>query len=53
MDFRLPEEIVALQSAAREVAADAVRRLEIREDSWVVGFSKDFSASSGRADGSV
>jgi alkylation response protein AidB-like acyl-CoA dehydrogenase len=47
MDFTLSPEIRELQATAREVAARAVAKLDAREDSWVVGFSKPFSRELG------
>jgi len=47
MDFRLPRELLALQREARAVAGEAAAPLAVREDSWVCGFSKEFSRELG------
>src|SRR5262245_28702820 len=43
----MPDDVLALQREARQVAADAVRDEVIREDSWLRGFSKPFSRQLG------
>jgi alkylation response protein AidB-like acyl-CoA dehydrogenase len=47
MEFALPPEIAALGREAQAVAARAVAELDVREDSWVCGFSKPFSRELG------
>ena len=47
LDFGEPDELVALRSTAREVAAEAVAHYGAHNDSWIVGFSKGFSAELG------
>lgn len=47
MDFTLPPELVALQAEARQVAADWRARVEIPEDSWIVGTSRELSLELG------
>jgi alkylation response protein AidB-like acyl-CoA dehydrogenase len=47
VDFAMPDDVLALQREARAVAAAAVDNQEIREDSWVCGFSKPFSRELG------
>jgi alkylation response protein AidB-like acyl-CoA dehydrogenase len=43
----MPDDVLALQREAREVAAAAVANLDVREDSWVAGYSKPFSRELG------
>jgi alkylation response protein AidB-like acyl-CoA dehydrogenase len=47
LDFAEPDDLVALRAEAREVASDAVRRFGAWNDSWISGFSKEFSAELG------
>ena len=47
VEFSLPPDVAALQAEAQEVAAAAVAALDVREDSWVRGFSKEFSRELG------
>jgi alkylation response protein AidB-like acyl-CoA dehydrogenase len=47
VDFSLPEEVLALQREVAGVAEAVTAPLEIREESWVRGFSKDFSREMG------
>jgi alkylation response protein AidB-like acyl-CoA dehydrogenase len=44
MDFTWTQEQRVLREQAREVAADAVRRFGRHNDSWINGYSKEFSA---------
>lgn len=43
MDFRLSSELQALSNEAHEVGRMAAAQQEIREDSWLVGTSREFS----------
>ncbi len=43
MDFDLGPELAALRERARSVAADGVARFGRHRDSWINGFSKEFS----------
>jgi alkylation response protein AidB-like acyl-CoA dehydrogenase len=43
MDFDWTPEQIALREQAREVATDAVARLGRHNDSWINGYSKEFS----------
>jgi len=43
VDFSWPPELVALREDARKVAADAVARYGRSNDSWINGYSKEFS----------
>ncbi len=43
MDFDWPPELVTLREDARKVAADAVARYGRFNDSWINGYSKEFS----------
>lgn len=43
LDFALPTEVAELRAEAREVAATAVADLPVKEDSWMVGTSREFS----------
>ncbi len=43
MDFRLSSELQALSNEAHEVGKMAAAQQEIREDSWLVGTSREFS----------
>jgi alkylation response protein AidB-like acyl-CoA dehydrogenase len=43
MDFAWTAEQIALRTKAHEVAADAVRRFGRFNDSWINGYSKEFS----------
>jgi len=43
MDFTLSDELLALGAAAREVGRRAVADLAVREDSWLIGTSREFS----------
>lgn len=47
MDFRLPDDLLALQAEVREVAQRAAASESIREDSWIRGFSREFSRELG------
>lgn len=42
-DFRLSVELEALRQEAREVAVEGVARHGVHNDSWINGFSKEFS----------
>ena len=44
MDFSWTPEQLALRQTARDVAADAVRRFGRHNDSWINGYSREFSA---------
>src|SRR4051794_33028070 len=48
MDFVWPDELLALQAEAEEVARKGAADQEIREDSWIVGYSREFSRELGR-----
>ena len=43
MDFRLTDDLLSLQAEVREVAQRAAAGESIREDSWIRGFSREFS----------
>jgi len=43
MHFELPPELSALQRRARQVAAEGVAEFGSHTDSWINGFSKEFS----------
>jgi alkylation response protein AidB-like acyl-CoA dehydrogenase len=43
MDFRLSDELLSLQAEAERVAADAVARYGRFNDSWLCGYSREFS----------
>ena len=43
MDFTLSDELLALGAAAREVGRRAAADLAVREDSWLIGTSREFS----------
>ena len=43
MDFALSPELQELAGQAREVGRRAAAELEVREDSWLIGTSRDFS----------
>lgn len=43
MDFELGDDLQRLAESAREVGRAAAASLEVREDSWLVGASRDFS----------
>ena len=43
MDFTWTDELLALQAEARAVGEQAAARLSIREDSWLIGTSREFS----------
>jgi len=43
LDFHLPAELVELAAQAREVGAAATADLEVTEDSWLIGTSREFS----------
>ncbi|MGZ4726240.1 MAG: acyl-CoA dehydrogenase family protein [Acidimicrobiales bacterium] len=43
MDFELPAELIALGAEAREVGLAAAADLPVREDSWLIGTSREFS----------
>jgi alkylation response protein AidB-like acyl-CoA dehydrogenase len=47
LDFAESPDLQALRHEARQVAADAVDRFGTHNDSWIVGFSKEFSAELG------
>jgi alkylation response protein AidB-like acyl-CoA dehydrogenase len=47
MEFTFPPDIAALQREARKVAVAAAESLDVREDSWVNGFSRAFSLELG------
>ena len=47
MEFTFDEELLALQAEAEAVAADAVERYGRRNDSWLCGFSREFSLELG------
>jgi len=44
MHFELPPELSALQRRARQVAAEGVAEFGSHTDSWINGFSKEFSS---------
>ncbi|MFM7307530.1 MAG: acyl-CoA dehydrogenase family protein, partial [Actinomycetota bacterium] len=48
MDFAWSSEQVLLRKRARELAADAVARYGRANDSWMNGYSKEFSRELGR-----
>ncbi len=48
MDFAWSNEQVLLRKRARELAADAVARYGRSNDSWMNGYSKEFSRELGR-----
>jgi alkylation response protein AidB-like acyl-CoA dehydrogenase len=48
MDFALDDRLLALQQEAEAVAADAVARFGATHDSWMCGFSREFSRELGR-----
>ena len=48
MDFGMPAGLLDLQAEARQVGASAAVERSIREDSWVVGFSRPFAEELGR-----
>src|SRR4029079_10884491 len=43
MDFALSDELLALGADAREVGLKATADLAVREDSWLIGTSREFS----------
>lgn len=43
LDFDMPPALVALRARARKVAAEGVAEHGSRSDSWINGFSRDFS----------
>jgi len=43
VDFTIPPELAALGREATQVGRDAAARREIREDSWLIGTSREFS----------
>ena len=43
MDFALSAELLALGAEAREVGLRAAADLAVREDSWLIGTSREFS----------
>ena len=45
LDFRLTEELEALRAKARSVAAAGVAAHGVHSDSWINGYSKEFSAT--------
>ena len=47
MDFALDEELLGLQTRAREVARQGVVDHGVHNDSWINGFSKEFSTTLG------
>ena len=47
MDFALDEELLGLQTRAREVARQGVADHGVHNDSWINGFSKEFSTTLG------
>jgi alkylation response protein AidB-like acyl-CoA dehydrogenase len=47
VDFTLPPHVAALQAEARQVAAAWRARVEIPEDSWIVGCSRELSLELG------
>jgi len=47
VDFELAPELAELREEALEVARDATAELEVREDSWLIGASRDFSRTLG------
>ncbi len=48
LDFGLTDELIALRGNAREVARQGVLDHGVHNDSWINGFSKDFSATLGQ-----
>lgn len=48
LDFGLTDELIALRDNAREVARQGVLDHGVHNDSWINGFSKDFSATLGQ-----
>jgi alkylation response protein AidB-like acyl-CoA dehydrogenase len=48
MDFRWPGELTALREEADAFARDVTRGLDVLEDSWLVGYSRDVSRELGR-----
>ncbi|WP_208029109.1 acyl-CoA dehydrogenase family protein [Rhabdothermincola sediminis] len=47
MDFALPAELLPLQDEARRLAAEWRARVEVPEDSWIVGTSRELSLELG------
>jgi len=48
MDFTLSPELLALADEARALGRDVGARLDVREDSWLRGVSREFSLELGR-----
>ena len=43
IDFSLEEDLLELADEARDVGRAAAADQELREDSWIIGTSRDFS----------
>lgn len=43
LEYRWPDDIAALADEARELGRRAAARVEVHEDSWLIGSSRDFS----------
>jgi alkylation response protein AidB-like acyl-CoA dehydrogenase len=48
MDFVLPEELEELGAEAREVGLSAARKVDVPEDSWIVGHDRAFAEELGK-----
>ena len=48
MDFDWPADVVALRDEAQRFADDVTAELSVREDSWLVGYSREVSEELGR-----
>ena len=43
LDFELPADLLELQTRAQKVAAEGVAEFGSHTDSWINGYSKEFS----------
>jgi alkylation response protein AidB-like acyl-CoA dehydrogenase len=48
VDFAWPDELVRLRTQARAFAAEVTAGLDVREDAWLVGYSRECSLELGR-----
>ena len=48
MDFVLTDDQLALQAEARQVGLEAAARMDVLEDSWMVGVDREFSVELGK-----
>src|SRR5262245_1476520 len=48
MDFALPAELEELRAEAREVGLAAAERVEVPDDSWIVGHDRAFAEELGK-----